>query len=152
MQRRRGTPLSLPDSNFSSLGHTPPTDCSNRSFECWSSRLAPDAQGGDSGPWSPWHPIPEAEIYELYSLCQELSQLAILIGCSLLCNQSGANLHIDPTLDNDYNSTIAIPWCRPGSATARPGRPTGAVDCPAQGRSTFHTCTGSSAPVGGRWT
>ena len=28
----------------------------------------------------------------------------ILIGCSLLCSQSGASLLVDITLDNDYNS------------------------------------------------
>ena len=28
----------------------------------------------------------------------------LLIGCSLLCSQSGACLLVDTTLDNDYNS------------------------------------------------
>ena len=28
----------------------------------------------------------------------------LLIGCSLLCSQSGASLLVDTTLDNDYNS------------------------------------------------
>ena len=38
--------------------------------------------------------------------CQESVNLlsSLLIGCSLLCNQSGASLLVDPTLDNDYNS------------------------------------------------
>ena len=27
----------------------------------------------------------------------------LLIGCSLLCSQSGASLLVDTTLDNDYN-------------------------------------------------
>ena len=42
-----------------------------------------------------------------YSQGQELGQLAfslLLIGCSLLCSQSGASLLDDPTLDNDFNS------------------------------------------------
>ena len=37
------------------------------------------------------------------SHCQELGQLAdlqLLIGCSLLCSQSGASLLVDTTLDN----------------------------------------------------
>ena len=33
----------------------------------------------------------------------------LLIGCSLLCSQSGASLLIDPNLDNDYNSKVSIP-------------------------------------------
>ena len=33
----------------------------------------------------------------------------LLIGCSLLCSQSGASLLVDTTLDNDYNSQISIP-------------------------------------------
>ena len=28
----------------------------------------------------------------------------LLIGCSLLCSQSGASLPVDPTFDNDYKS------------------------------------------------
>ena len=38
------------------------------------------------------------------SHCQELSNLLIwlLIGCSLLCSQSGASLLFDPTLDMTY--------------------------------------------------
>ena len=38
---------------------------------------------------------------------QELGQFAdcwLLIGCSLLCRQSGVSLFVDPTLDNEYNS------------------------------------------------
>ena len=33
----------------------------------------------------------------------------LLIGCLLLCSQSGASLLVDTTLDNDYNSKISIP-------------------------------------------
>ena len=38
------------------------------------------------------------------SHCQELGQLALLIGCPLLCSQSAASFLVDRTLDNDFNS------------------------------------------------
>ena len=41
----------------------------------------------------------------------------LLIGCSLLFSQSGASLHDDTTLDNNYNSLISIPV---GLSTSRP--------------------------------
>ena len=65
----------------------------------------------------PLDPMPGLESYEMFIVivksCVNLLTW-LLIGCSLLCSQSGASLLVDPTLDNNYNLEISIPgvWKR----------------------------------------